>query len=323
MTKVKYKFDPHTLKYEKIERGIAFFIKQALSYFSLSLILSAIIVAFIFSYVSSPKEKLLEEENKELKLQYEFLNKRVEELSRVLAELQQRDDKIYRVIFETDPIPSEIRQAGFGGSNRYKKFESSSNADLLIETHKKIDILTKQIYIQSKSFDEIVKLIKNKEKMLASIPAIQPIYDLDLTRIASGFGYRIDPIYKTTKFHAGIDFTAPTGTPIYATGDGKVITAGNEGNGYGLHVVLDHGYGYTSLYGHMSKLAVKVGQKVKRGEIIGYVGNTGKSVGPHLHYEVRKNDQPLNPVYYFYNDLTPEEYKKIIDVSNINNQSLD
>ncbi|GIV41267.1 MAG: peptidase M23 [Vicingaceae bacterium] len=323
MTKVKYKFDPHTLKYEKIERGIAFFIKQALSYFSLSLILSAIIVALIFSYVSSPKEKLLEEENKELKLQYEFLNKRVEELSRVLAELQQRDDKIYRVIFETDPIPSEIRQAGFGGSNRYKKFESSSNADLLIETHKKIDILTKQIYIQSKSFDEIVKLIKNKEKMLASIPAIQPIYDLDLTRIASGFGYRIDPIYKTTKFHAGIDFTAPTGTPIYATGDGKVITAGNEGNGYGLHVVLDHGYGYTSLYGHMSKLAVKVGQKVKRGEIIGYVGNTGKSVGPHLHYEVRKNDQPLNPVYYFYNDLTPEEYKKIIDVSNINNQSLD
>lgn len=323
MSKVKYRFNPHTLRFERVEKGVKYFLKLFLGHFATSLVLAAIFVFIIFTFVSSPKERLLIEENKELKLQYELLNKRVDELAAVLQELEERDDKIYRVIFETPPVPKEVRMSGFGGVNRYKKFEESKNANLLIETHKKVDLLTKQLYIQSKSFDDIVKLIKNKEKMLASIPAIQPVYDLEITRVASGFGYRIDPIYKTTKFHAGIDFTAPVGTPVYATGDGLITFAGNQGNGYGLHIIVDHGYGYTTLYGHLSKVAVHIGKKVKRGELIGYIGNSGKSVGPHLHYEVRKNDQPLNPVHFFYNDLSPEEYKKIIDLTNTQNQSLD
>ena len=227
------------------------------------------------------------------------------------------------MIFEADPIPSSIRKAGFGGVNRYKDIRNFSNAELVIEAAKKADKLSKQLYIQSKSFDEVIDLVKNKADMLASIPAIQPIANKDLGRVASGYGYRIHPIYKTRKFHTGMDFTAPQGTPIYATGDGKIAKVRRSRRGYGNHVIVDHGYGYQTLYAHMTKYIVYRGQKVKRGEIIGYVGSTGTSVAPHLHYEVIKNKRKINPVNYYYNDLSPEEYEKMLEISSQNNQSFD
>ena len=241
---------------------------------------------------------------------------------RVLGDLQKRDDNIYRTIFEADPIPDEIRKAGFGGVDRYKELEGFENSTLIIESTKKIDRISKQLYIQSKSFDDVTKMAKNKETMLACIPAIQPISNKDLKHEPSGYGMRMHPIYKYEKFHAGMDFTANTGTKIYATGDGVVLTA-EYGSGYGNHVVINHGYGYKTLYGHMEKFVARVGQKVKRGELIGYVGNTGLSAGPHVHYEVHKNREPINPVNFYYNDLTPAEYKELIDISSRASQSFD
>ena len=232
-------------------------------------------------------------------------------------------DNIYRVIFEAEPIAEEIRKAGFGGVNKYSYLEGFSNSELLTKIDKKFDILTKQLYIQSKSFDQVIELTKNKNDMLSSIPAIQPVSNKDLGRMASGFGYRIDPIYKTRKFHAGMDFSAKTGTPIYATGNGKVFRVRKSKRGYGNHVIIDHGYGYKTLYAHMSKSSVKKNQKVNRGDIIGYVGNTGKSVAPHLHYEVHKDGKKVNPINFYYNDLSANEYEKMIEISNQSNQSFD
>ena len=241
----------------------------------------------------------------------------------VLDDIQQRDDNIYRTIFEADPIPKSIRKQGFGGVNRYKKFAGYSNSDIIISTTKKIDQLTKQLYLQSKSFDDIINLTKDKSKMLASIPAIQPVSNKQLSRMASGYGYRIHPIYKTRKMHAGMDFSAKTGTEIYATGDGVISKVRRSKRGYGNHVKINHGFGYETLYAHMSKYIVRKGQKVKRGEVIGYVGNTGTSVAPHLHYEVHKNKRKINPVNFYYNDLNPEEYEKMIEISLQSNQSFD
>ena len=227
------------------------------------------------------------------------------------------------MIFEAEPIASSIRKAGYGGINRYKDLEGYNNSDLIIQTTKKIDQISKQMYIQSKSFDEIVDLAKNKTKMLASIPAIQPVSNKDLSRMASGFGYRIHPIYKTRRLHAGMDFSAKTGTPIYATGDGKIFKVSKTRKGYGNYVIIDHGYGYKTLYAHMSKFIVKKGQSVKRGETIGFVGNTGTSVAPHLHYEVHKNGRKIDPVNFYYNDLNAEEYEKMRIISSQSNQSFD
>jgi murein DD-endopeptidase MepM/ murein hydrolase activator NlpD len=238
--------------------------------------------------------------------------------------MQERDDNIYRVIFEADPIPSSIREAGFGGANRYKDLEGYGNSELVKETARNIDVITKQIYVQSRSFDEVIEMAKSKSEMLASIPAIQPVSNEDLKRIASGFGYRPHPIYKVMKMHAGIDFTASIGTPIYATGDGVVMKPPyGAGSGFGKYVMIDHGYGYKTLYAHMSSISVKPGQKVKRGEIIGEVGNTGTSTGPHLHYEVVRNDKKVDPINYFFNDLSPEEYQEIITLASKENQSFD
>ena len=229
-------------------------------------------------------------------------------MAAVLDDIESRDDNIYRVIFEAEPIAENIRKAGFGGINRYKKLEGFKSSELMKESSNKMDKILKQLYIQSKSFDEVMDMAMKKKEMLASIPAIQPVSNKDLKRMASGYGYRIDPHYKTRAFHAGMDFTAPRGTPIYATGDGVVTRADRKAKGYGNHVRIDHGYGYVTLYAHMYKIKVRPGQKVKRGDIIGLVGNTGKSVGPHCHYEVRKNGKPLNPVHFYFNDLTPEQY---------------
>lgn len=323
MSRTKYRFNTRTLSYEKIEIGW----KQRLSKISTYLFSSAVFGLFIYlmatQFIDSPKEKLLKRENSQLKAQYEFLDKRMDQVSSVLEDIQRRDDEIYRVIFEAEPIAKEIREAGFGGVNRYKKLEGYKNSELIIESAEKIDKISKQLYIQSKSYDDVFKMAKSKEKMIASIPAIQPIPNKNLRRMASGYGMRMHPIHKIWKKHTGMDFSAERGTEIYATGDGIVVSAIKERRGYGYHIVIDHGYGYKTLYGHMQKFNVRRGQKVKRGEVIGYVGNTGTSVAPHLHYEVIRNGDKINPINFYFNDLSPEEYDEMIEISSQSNQSFD
>tara|TARA_B110000879_G_scaffold82367_1_gene114355 strand:- start:1204 stop:2049 length:846 start_codon:yes stop_codon:yes gene_type:complete len=280
-------------------------------------------VIIFFQFFDSPKEKRLNREINALTSQYEIVEDKLRQVELVLDDVQNRDDNIYRVIFEADPIPKSIRKAGYGGVNRYENLKGFSNSDLIINTSEKIDQISKQLYIQSKSFDDIIELAKNKSDMLAALPAIQPVSNKNLSRMASGYGYRIHPIYKTRKLHTGMDFSAKSGTPIYATGDGKVSKVKRSRRGYGNHVMIDHGYGYKTLYAHMKKYAVKKGQKVKRGEVIGYVGNTGTSVAPHLHYEVHKDGRKINPVNFYFNDLNAEEYEKMLEISSQNNQSFD
>ena len=251
------------------------------------------------------------------------MNKKISQLNLVLEDLEQRDNNIYRVLFETNPIPSEVRKAGFGWINRYQNLEGFENSDLVVETTKKIEILTKQIVIQSKSLDEIERLASEKEKLLSAIPSIQPIKNSDLTRMASGFGYRTDPFDKSRKMHAGMDFTAPRNTPVYAASDGKIIRADSRSSGYGKHIRIDHGFGYVTLYAHLNKYNVRRNQKVKKGDIIGFVGSTGRSQAPHLHYEVRKDGIKYNPINFYYGNLSPDEFDALLKLANQENQSLD
>ena len=323
MTKVKYYYDKKSLSYKEINLTLKQKIQNLLIYILSALIITSLSFFVFYSFFDSPKEKKLKSEINFLTTNYQKFESKLLDIETVLDDIQKRDDNIYREIFEAKPIPTEIRKAGFGGVNKYKYLEGFSNTDLLKELDNKFDILKKQLYVQSKSFDQIIELTKDKNKMLSSIPAIQPLSNKDLSRMASGFGYRIDPIYKTRKFHAGMDFSAKTGTPIYATGDGKVFKVSKSKRGYGNHVVIDHGFGYKTLYAHMSKTAVKRNQKVSRGDIIGFVGNTGKSVAPHLHYEVHKDGKKINPVNFYYNDLNAEEYERMIEISSQSNQSFD
>ncbi len=323
MAKVKYHFNTHSLKYEKVVVSIKKRLLSTLAFLSTAGVFATLILVVAYSYFDSPKEKKLKRENNHLSMQYEVLSNRLQQVSSVLKDMEKRDDDIYRVIFEAEPISDNVRNAGFGGVNRYKSLEGYESSDLIIQTTEKLDKISKQMYIQSKSFDEVFKLVKNKSEMLASIPAIQPISKKNLKMIASGFGYRIDPLYKTIKMHTGLDFAAAIGTPIYSSGNGVVKSAQYEQSGYGNCVVINHGYGYQTLYGHMSRIAARPGQKVNRGDIIGYVGSTGKSTGPHLHYEVIKGNTKINPVNFFYNDLTPSEYQQMLEVSSQNNQSFD
>jgi murein DD-endopeptidase MepM/ murein hydrolase activator NlpD len=324
MSKIKYRFNTKSLTFERAKLSPREIFLRVVSYLATGLVFATLVIVLAYKYFDSPKERQLLRENEYLKIQYEILKKRVDLLAAVLEDLQKRDDNIYRVIFEAEPIADNIRKAGFGGVNRYKSLEGFDNSQIVIEATKKIDRLAKQMYIQSKSFDEVFKLAKNKEAMLASIPAIQPISNKDLTRVISGFGYRTHPIYKIQHLHTGIDFTAPIGTEVYATGDGIVKEVNTDYRGYGNHIIISHGFGYETLYAHLSKFnGLKPGQKVKRGEVIGYVGNTGTSTGPHLHYEVIKNGEKINPVNFFYNDLTPEEYQKMIELASQAGQSFD
>lgn len=326
MPKKKYKFNPDTLSYERVGISLKERSTKILAYFSSSLAFSLLIVVVVINTYETPKTKALKRENQSILTQYELLAKDMGKIESVLEELQQRDDNIYRVIFETDPIPSSVRKGGFGGSNKYSHLENLNNSELIIETAKKLDIISKEAYIQSKSYDEVLKMALNKEEMLACFPAIQPVTNTDLKRTASGWGYRLHPIYKVRKMHYGMDFTAPVGTPIYATGNGEVIgVAGSKRShvGFGLSIIIDHGYGYETLYGHLNGFNVKQGQKVKRGDIIGYVGNTGGSTAPHLHYEVHKNGERVNPAFYYYKDLTPQEYDKMVAISSNIGQTLD
>ncbi len=323
MSKVKYKFNPKSLTYERVKLGTKEIALRLLSYLATGSVFAAITIVLAYKFLDSPKEKQLRREIQAMEEQYEWLNKRMDQLDLVMSDMEDRDNNIYRVIFEAEPIPQSMRKAGFGGVDRYKKLDGYENSELLKETTNHIDRLTKQLYIQSKSFDEVVKLAKNKAQLINAIPAIMPVNNKDLRHLPSGFGWRTHPIYKTSEFHPGMDFAAPNGTPIYATGDGTVERADNMAQGYGNHVVLNHGYGYQTLYGHMSKIAVRAGQKVKRGDLLGYVGSTGLSTAPHLHYEVIKNNEKVNPINFYYNDLSPEQYQKMLELSSRSSQSFD
>jgi murein DD-endopeptidase MepM/ murein hydrolase activator NlpD len=326
MAKKKYRFNPESLSYERVGHSIKEKLTKVLAYFSSSLAIALIITVIVLNAYETPKSKALKRENSRLLTQYELLSKDLEKIENVLTELQQRDDNIYRVIFEADPIPSSVRKAGFGGTNKYTELENLDNSKLVIETSKKLDSISKAAYIQSKSYDAVLKMALNKEDMLACFPAIMPVANKDLKRTASGWGYRMHPIYKVNRMHWGMDFTAPIGTPVHATGNGKIVEV--EGSkrskvGLGLSIKVDHGYGYETVYGHLNSFNVKRGDVVKRGDIIGYVGNTGGSTAPHLHYEVHKNGQKVNPAYYYYKDLSPQEYDKMIAISTNIGQSLD
>jgi len=322
MPKIHYRYNSKTLTYEPAETPLRVKIFRVVSFLGTASVIGAVSVFIAFRY-GSPKEKQMQREMEQMRLQYELLNKRLDDMSAVLEDMEQRDDNIYRTIFEAEPIPDEIRKAGFGGAERYKDLEHFTHADVMVQVNQRVDQLSKQMYIQSKSYDEVIKLARNKAAMLTAIPAIMPISNKDLRHAPSGFGWRTHPIYKTQEFHPGMDFAAPQGTEIYATGDGVIEKADDRAQGYGQHVVINHGFGYRTLYGHMSKMAVKEGQKVKRGQLIGYVGSTGLSTAPHVHYEVFKNGERMNPINYYYNDLTPEEYQRLIEMSAQSSQSFD
>jgi len=323
MAEQKYRFNPKTLNFERIRLSAWQKTKRTLLALSPGLVVGVLGIFLAYQFVDSPKEGSLRRENQQLLLQYEVLTKQLGEVEIVLQDVRRRDDNIYRVIFEADPLPPSIRQAGSGGVDRYRNMNGFASSDLVIDTKKRLDLLTRQLVVQSKSLDEVASLVLRKQEMLASIPAVQPIPNEDLTQTAGGFGMRIHPIHKIPKFHAGMDFTAKQGTPIYATGDGRVVFADYATNGYGMHVIVDHGFDYETLYGHLSELKVRDGQRVKRGDVIGLVGNTGLSAGPHLHYEVHKGGEPVDPANYYFNDLTPEEYARMLELSRNAGQSLD
>ena len=323
MTKVKYYYDTKTLSYKKIERSKAQMLKRVLLYISSTTAVSLVLVLLFFTLFDSPKEKELKREINNLLVQYKLLEDQISNSSIILDELQERDDNIYRVIFEAEPIDASIRKAGFGGVNRYKKYEGFQHSELISDLNRKVNQLSKAIYVQSKSFDDVLEMVQNKEEMLAHIPAIQPVANKNLKRMASGYGYRIHPIYKTRKMHWGMDFSAPKGTPVYATGNGTIKQAKRSKRGYGNQVRISHGYGYETFYAHLEKFIVKRNQTVQRGDLIGYVGNSGTSTAPHLHYEIVKDKKRVNPVNYYFNDLTAEEYDKMLELSSQENQSFD
>ena len=325
MSKVKYYYDSENLAYKRIQTRK----RKKFGYIVLFLVSSALFGFLIFlllintSYFETPKDKIQAREIEALALNYKVLNKKLDLMNEVLEAIENRDNNIYRIYFNTTPISEEERKAGFGGVNRYKDLQGFNNSELMENTTKRVDILTKELVIQSKSLDEIVALAKQKEKLLAAIPAIQPVKNEDLKQMASGYGYRSDPFTKIRKFHYGMDFTARTGTPIYATGDGVVYKADASLSGYGNHIEVNHGYGYKTLYAHLSKYNCRPGQRVKRGDIIGYVGSTGRSQAPHLHYEVFKNGERVNPLNFYYGSISAKEYIEISKLGNQENQSLD
>jgi len=325
MSKVKYYYDSENLAYKRIKTKK----RKKFGYILLFLVASALfgflglILLINTPYFETPKDKLLTSELETMKLNYKLLNKKADLMDEALKAIAERDNNIYRIYFNTSPITEEERKAGFGGVNRYRDLEGYNNSELIINTSQRIDGLMKELAIQSKSLDDIVTFGKQKEKLLAAIPAIQPVKNEDLKRMASGYGYRNDPFTKIRKFHYGMDFTAKTGTPIFATGDGVVLKADNSLSGYGNHIEINHGFGYITLYAHLSKYNCRPGQRVKRGDIIGYAGSTGRSEAPHLHYEVIKNGERINPINFYYGSISAEEYVAISKLANQENQALD
>lgn len=323
MKKIKYYYNTHTLRYEKLVTPLHVKLLRVFAFLATALVTSVIISYFAFRFVGSPTEKLIRNENEYLRDRFHDLSREVKDLQQQMAELEKRDNEVYRSIFEAAPIPDSARAVALEKEIEAARIEGMDNDELILSIQASLINLGKRIDVQRISYGELKTLMNNKEALLASTPAIQPVSNQDLMRIASGFGYRIDPIYKTVKMHAGLDFAAPQGIPIYATANGTVKVAGHSDGGYGNHVIINHGYGYETLYGHMVRIKARLGQRVKRGEIVGYVGSTGKSTGPHLHYEVRKNGQKLDPVYFFYNDLTPQQFNELLKRAQASNQSFD
>jgi murein DD-endopeptidase MepM/ murein hydrolase activator NlpD len=325
MSKVKYYYDSENLAYRKINTK---------NFKQVGLVLLFIVASALFGfltflvllntpYFETPKDRLQARELDNLKLHYAILNKKIEELNAVTAAIEDRDNNLYRTYFNTAPISDEERKAGFKSKSRYAELEGFDNSELVKNTTERVDILRKELVIQSQSLDKILKLAQEKDKLLSAIPAIQPVKNENLKRMASGFGYRSDPFTKARKMHEGMDFTAKNGTPIYATGDGVVARADNTASGFGNHIVIQHGYGYETLYAHLSQYKARRGQRVKRGDVIGYVGSTGRSEAPHLHYEVHKDNRVVNPINFYYGNISAVEYVAISKMANQENQSLD
>jgi len=323
MKKIKYFFNTHTLRFEKIEVPLKVRLLQTIGFIIASIAVGVLFVAILFKFIDSPKERLLRQQNTAYKESYAVLQERTKQLELQMVELEQRDNEVYRSIFEATPIPDSARVKEMSAKNEIRLIQSLSNTALTDNIRNQLNNLSLRMSFQGQSFAEITTMVKNKEKLLRAIPAIQPVSNKNLKRVASGFGYRIDPLYKDSRLHAGLDFSAPTGTPIYATADGEVQIAGFNTDGYGNKVVINHGYGFQTLYAHMVRVIANVGQSVKRGEVIGYVGSTGKSTGSHLHYEVIKRGTKVDPVYYFYNDLTPAQFDRLLKEAAANKQSLD
>lgn len=319
----KYYYNTDTHRFEKLELSWRVRLLRILGFISAALVTATIIVAIAFQFLDSPKEKQLKSEMQLLREGYVNLQHELDEMSTQMEQLEHRDNSIYRAVFEAEPLPDSIRMGKDYSVDDPGLLAFAGPGELLQGMENRITGLKQRLKIQASSYDTLQKLVEAKERMLSSIPAIQPVSNRTLDRVASGFGYRIDPIYKTPKMHTGIDFTAATGTPIYATGDGTVRESGYDNGGYGNHVVINHGYGYRSLYGHMKKTKVRVGDRVKRGEVIGWVGSTGKSTGPHLHYEVIKNGDKIDPIHFFFNDLTASEYERLTKIAAASNQSFD
>lgn len=322
MAKKKYKINPETLAMEQVEHGFRYWVRQTGIYILAGIVIGILFLYLFLTFFPSPREKQLLREKASMESQLEVLNSQVDQMQVVMTDLQQRDDNLYRVLFGAEPIPLSVRQGAQRKIDYYEQLAQMTNSELAADLSLKVDLLEKEIYVQAKSYDEVAQMAKEQEIRMENIPAIQPVMNKDLKRVASGYGMRIDPVYHVRKFHQGMDFTAPTGTEVFATGNAKVDFAGWK-QGYGNTVILDHGYGYKTLYAHLYKILVRKGQKVRRSDIIALVGNTGKSTGPHLHYEVRLNNKPVDPRNYYFYDLSPEEYDQMIQLSNNFGQMLD
>lgn len=324
MARIKYYYDTETCKYERVRTTSGDIVLNTMGIISLTLAMAVGLLMLYSSYFESPKELILKNEVKELEFYYENLEKEIRRMDNILADMEQRDDNIYRAVLGAEPIEKSIREGGVGGADRYEDIKNKDiiHEEFILKLHEGVDKLRRKVYIESKSQDDVVQLAEKKEKLFAAIPAIQPISNKELIALASGFGLRIHPVYKVKKMHTGIDFAASIGTPIYATADGIIDKVEVSFSGYGKLVEIDHGFGYRTRYAHMHGFTVRNGQRVKRGEVIGYVGNTGLSTAPHLHYEVFINGNQRNPVYYFFNDLNAADYEKVIELASIENQSL-
>jgi len=323
MKKIKYYYNTHTLRFEKLETPLRVRLLQVFGFIAASIVTGLVIIFIAFKYIDSPKEKLLRQENDDMHESYSLLRERVNQLEMQMDELENRDNSVYRSIFESEPIPDSARVKDMEAKNEVKLVQRMGETELVKSMTSQLNNLSLRLAYQDQSYVSIADMVKNKAKLLNAIPSIQPVSNKNLNRIASGFGYRIDPVYKDRRPHQGLDFTAPQGTPIYATADGTVKEVGFTTSGFGNRVVINHGYGYETLYGHMYRFKARVGEKVKRGEVIGYVGNTGKSTGPHCHYEVHRGGRPVDPIYYFYNDLTPAQFDRILKLAAASNQSFD
>ncbi|HEY8687595.1 MAG TPA: M23 family metallopeptidase [Chitinophagaceae bacterium] len=312
MKKIKYYYNTNSLRYEKLVTPLRVKLLRFFGFIAAALVTALILVSIAFRFIPSPEAKLARVQYQGMKENYDVLNNKVQTLQQEMASLENRDNQVYRSIFESNPLPDSARAKLIEQKKEVEKVEAMNDEELGNELAKTLNNLSARVAYQFDSYTDIEKLIKNQGEKLASIPAIQPVSNRDLDRVASGFGMRIDPVYGTPKWHKGLDFTAPQGTPIYATGNGTVTDASFAQGGFGNHVIINHGYGYETLYGHMVRMKVRAGQKVKRGELIGWVGSTGKSTGPHCHYEVHVNGVEVDPVYFFYNDLTPEQFDRLL-----------